>query len=334
MRILLALITVFSVFQAQAYCLIKGVDIQSNFTAKEIPIDLNAGDQEITQPISLPSNSINTFICEDTSPQLNKFTLIAGQGNAEYYLIEQEKHKLYVKISLEQDSSFDSGIFPPDKTIDHHANELNNLKYKLKYSVQSNYTGNLAGTITANTSKKLNNYIMIKPAECAANQCSIGSNINQKYTYYVTIRPTFTPTTCTFKNQTITVASISYQDIDTNSFVVPNPQPSLQCSSSTGVATSNITYRFQSITPPSHGVLVNELGINSGSAGEVGFELKNKDKAITFAPDQKFTIADFGNVVENNKIIPLDLKVRYARYGDHVVTGRVQSKVKVVVDYD
>ncbi|STQ58749.1 Uncharacterised protein [Pseudescherichia vulneris] len=79
---------------------------------------------------------------------------------------------------------------------------------------------------------------------------------------------------------------------------------------------------------------MNELGINSGSAGEVGFELKNKDKAITFAPDQKFTIADFGNVVENNKIIPLDLKVRYARYGDHVVTGNVQSKVKVVVDYD
>lgn len=80
--------------------------------------------------------------------------------------------------------------------------------------------------------------------------------------------------------------------------------------------------------------LKNDLETQQGGAGEVGFELMNDKDIINFPTSKKFILASRGNTLRNNTLYPLNLKLRYARYGNKVFAGTVQSKVKVVVDYD
>jgi len=100
------------------------------------------------------------------------------------------------------------------------------------------------------------------------------------------------------------------------------------------MATSNIYYHFEPISNINNGILENDLATQPGSAGEVGFKLRNNGEDLIFQPSQKFTLANRGNAVSNSIDYPLNLQLRYARYGNKVFTGKVQSKVKVVVDYD
>ena len=111
-------------------------------------------------------------------------------------------------------------------------------------------------------------------------------------------------------------------------------QPKLECSSTTGVATSNIHYHFEAISTTTRNILQNELATQPGSAGEIGFVLKNNGQEIISYPSQKFTVASLGNPMQTGSEFPLDLQLRYASYGNKVFSGLVQSKVKVVVDYD
>jgi len=204
--------------------------------------------------------------------------------------------------------------------------------------VQRNFSGKTYRTAELNGNIRLDSYLLVKPVACNTdNDCKSPflDNANHQYKYYINIRPTFTPTTCTFNDQEIDIPSIRYQDLDKSDYLYPtSDQPKLQCNSTLGVATSNISYHFEAISSPIGSILQNELGTEPGSAGEVGFLLMNHGQNITAYPSQKFNLARFGEALQNISSVQLDLKARYASYGNKVYSGRVQSKVKVVVDYD
>lgn len=341
MRILLALITFFAVFQAQAYCYLTGVDVdkQPQIEADPIALDLTTGDSSVTENMNFTSDRRLSFACFDPADKTpNKFVLSASQPSNEYYLIKNGSHRLYVRIWLEPDYPYITDTIPNHSY--YPATMLNSLKYKLNYSVQSNYSGTTFRNVNIGEKIKLDSYITAKPIACSiAGDCvsNFYDNTNHGYRYYITVIPKFTPTTCTFSNQEISVPEISYQDIATNPFTTPtSAQPELRCSSSTGVATSNIHYHFEAISTPdgSGKILQNELGTQPGSAGEIGFMLRNNDQDINFYPSQSFTIAKVSDPLQNSSTFPLNLQLRYASYGNKVFSGRVQSKVKVVVDYD
>lgn len=332
MRILLALITVFAVFQAQAFCYITGKNTQPVFRAESIALDLDAGKSSDVKNINFTGTAPD-FYCFEGTVTPNEFSLSVPNSSSYYYSIENGIHNLFLKISLQTQSPVNYIVNTSNSTS--AATLLNKLQYKIEYSVQTNYKGVTQGTIKTGDSFLLGS-INIKPTECSVLGCAFTyNNKNHQYIYQVWITPKFTPTTCTFKNQEIAAPSISYQDIANNAFAAPTTkQPELQCSSTTGVATSNIHYHFEPISTLSGNILQNELGTESGSAGEVGFELKNNGQDITFQPTQKFTLASRGGELLNGRTYPLNLQLRYARYGNKVFTGKVQSKVKVVVDYD
>ncbi|WAH53750.1 fimbrial protein [Pseudescherichia vulneris] len=335
MRILLALIAVFTVAQAQAHCFIAGNDKQFPYTADPVSIDLNAGDHNATENINFRDlQGIPSFVCIYGEQTPNHFNLLTSGTNDEYYLVKNGQHRLFVKVSIDSAENSTSADFPSDINHYYPAYELNNLQYKLKYSVQNNFTGTPTKTVNLNENFTLFNYIILKPADCSIKGCPAYNNSTHQYRYYIQMNFKFTPTTCTFKDQAITVQPISSQDLKNSDFIAPDTQPELQCSSTTGVATSNIKYHFEPVSTATNGILANELEVSSGSAGEVGFKLNNNGEDISFSPDQKFTVANFGEAVGDNSTFPLNLKVKYARYGNRVVAGNVQSKAKVVVDYD
>jgi len=335
MRILLALIAVFTVAQAQAHCFIAGNDKQFPYTADAVSIDLNAGDNTRTENINFRElQGIPSFICIFGEKAPNNFNLLIPENSDEYYLVTNGPHKSFVKVSLDRTGNSTTANYPDDANRFYPARELNNLQYKLKYSVQQNFTGSPENTVNLNQTFTLRNYITLKPTDCNVNDCPSNNNFGHQYKYYIQLNFKFTPTTCTFKDQAITVQPISSQDLKNSTFIAPATQPELQCSSTTGVATSDIKYHFESVSPPTDGILANELAASPGSAGEVGFKLNNDGDDINFNSDQKFTVAKLGEPVGNGSTFPLNLKVKYARYGNRVVAGNVQSKVKVVVDYD
>lgn len=334
MRILLALITVFAVFQAQAYCYITGDNKTPLITPKPIEINLDTSNREIVNPLNFTSNAPD-FNCYLTT---NTFSLSTSTTNAKYYYaIKNSVHNIVVEVSLTGEkttSSAFSGNLSTDGAA-HAATILNNeLTYKLKYNLLMNHTGTVTDTIEVNQPTTLQNTLLIKPNPCSA--CVMQHpNKDHKYIYEIPFYVKFTPTTCTFKNQEISAPDISYHEIDSNGFTAPRPkQPELQCSSITGVATSNIHYHFESISATQGDILKNDLETQQGGAGEIGFQLTNNNKAINFSSSEKFTLASRGSALLNNTVYPLNLQLRYARYSNKVFAGRVQSKVKVVVDYD
>lgn len=334
MRILLALITVFAVFQAQAYCYITGDNKTPLITPKPIEINLDISKREIVNPLNFTSNApeFNCFLTTNT------FSLSTSITNAKhYYAIKNSVHNIVLEVSLTGEKTT-SSAFPGNLSTDgeaHAATKLNNeLTYKLKYNLLMNHTGTVTDTIEVNQPTTLQNTLIIKPNPCS--MCIMQHpNKDHKYIYEIPFYVKFTPTTCTFKNQEISAPDISFHEIDSNSFAAPRPkQPELQCSSITGVATSNIHYHFESISATQGDILKNDLETQQGSAGEVGFQLTNNNKAINFPSSEKFTLASRGSALLNNTVYPLNLQLRYARYGNKVFAGKVQSKVKVVVDYD
>ncbi len=334
MRILLALITVFAVFQVQAYCYISGTEKTPTIKTNPVEINLDIANRETIKPVIFATGAPE-FKCYLTT---NTFGLSTSLTNAKYYYaIKNNIHNVVVEISLTGEKTT-SSPFSGDISSDgkaHAATELNNeLTYKLKYNVMVNHSGNVTDTIEVNQPATLVNKLIIKPTPCTL--CAMGnSNRDHRYIYEVPFFVKFTPTTCTFKSQEISAPSISYHEIDSNTFSAPTTkQPELQCSSITGVATSNIHYHFQPISATQGDILKNDFETQQGGAGEVGFQLMNNNKAIKFSSGEKFTLASSGNTLLSNTIYPLDLQLRYARYGNKVFSGLVQSKVKVVVDYD
>ncbi|WP_312175662.1 hypothetical protein [Pseudescherichia sp.] len=337
MRILLALITVFAVFQAQAYCYITGNSHQPEVTSDTITLDLDAGSATKEYFINL-SDSSPDFKCLSGGWTPNTFNLSTKVNTDYYYKISNSMHNLAIKISLKAGTPTKSAAFTGNtlQPTPHKAVELNTFKYVLTYSVLTNYTGSITDTIETNTAFGLNNFMIIKPVPCDMLSCLAGNNNNaHEYRNRIRLLAKFTPTTCTFKNQEITAPSISYHEISSNSFVAPaTKQPEIECSSITGVATSNIHYHFEAISMAQGNILKNDLEAQLGSAGEVGFQLMNNNKAINFLASEKFTLSSRGSALQDNTIYPLNLQLRYARYGNKVFAGKVQSKVKVVVDYD
>lgn len=339
MRILLGFVMLFAVFQAQAYCYLTGVDDdkQPKVEGEPFTIELVTGNSSVTKSVNLNSDRRLSFACfGPVGLTPNQFRLTAVENSNEYYQIKNGVHKLYLKIWLEPDGPALSDVFENKDYFP--ATVLNTFSYKIKYSVISNFSGTSFRPADINGNIRLDSYIRIKPLSCSdLGDCLSGfySNANHEYKYYINVIPRFTPTTCTFKSQEIVAQDISYQEIDNNAYAAPvTPQPELECNSTTGVATSNIHYHFEAVSTPENNTLLNELGTAPGSAGEVGFMLKNSGQVINSYPSQEFTLANMGNVLENNSVFPLDLQLRYVRYGNRVYSGSIISKVKVVVDYD
>lgn len=335
MRILLALITVFAVFQAQAYCYLIGNATGADVTSDTITLNLDTSSASIEKALNL-SNDVPHFKCNADGKTPNVFTHSTAKNIDSWYAIKNEAHNLVLKIALHVNSPITTPALTSDSSAQ-KAELLNNyFLYTLTYSVQHNYTGPVSGTVEVNTPFMLDNYVVIKPEPCADSACLEGNNNSaNEYRNRIRLLARFTPTTCTFKNQEISAADISHHQIDSNGFAMPKTkQPELQCNSITGVATSNIHYHFESISATQGTILKNDIETQPGSAGEVGFQLMNNDKIINFPSSEQFTLANRGDALQNNTIYPLNLQLRYARYGNKVFAGRVQSRVKVVVDYD
>ena len=334
MRILLALITVFAVFQAQAYCYITGSNETPTRVAEPVTIDLDlaqSGEKAINFVNSAPD-----FKCLNNIWRFNTFTLsTTGTSEEYYYAIKNGIHNIVIGISLTSErtntSPFAGGSSYSITALD------NQLKYKVKYRVIINHKDSINNAIEANHTFALEKKLILTPASCKVVSCLLGNdNTKQFYINEIPIRFKLTPTTCTFKSQEISAPSISYHEIDSNIFTTPTTKkPELQCSSITGVATSNIHYHFEPISMVHQSVILkNDLEMQQGGAGEVGFQLMNNGKVIDFLSSEKFTLANRGSALLNNAVYPLDLQLRYARYGNRVFAGKVQSKAKVVVDYD
>ncbi|WP_312227415.1 fimbrial protein [Pseudescherichia sp.] len=335
MRILLALITVFAVFQAQAYCYISGSNTTPTKKIAPIVINLDVADRDIVNPLDL--SGMPDFMCYVIS---NEFNLSTSEGKNEYYYsIKNNAHNLVLAISLEAVKTTTGSLTEGSWSLvnNYSASALNDkLSYKLKYSIRVNHTGSTLATIDVGEPVVLANKLIIKPTPCIDNLCNNKNpNKDHKYIYEIPFSVKFTPTTCTFKDQDISAQDISYHEIDSNGSAAPKgEQPQLRCSSITGVATSNIHYHFESINMAQSTILKNDLETQQGGAGEVGFQLIKNGKPINFPISEKFALASRGSTLQNNSTYPLDIQLRYARYGNKVFAGRVQSKVKVVVDYD
>lgn len=333
MRILLALITVFAAFQAQAHCYIQGSNNRPEVDAKPITIDLDSSSISKTESINFYNLNAPKFQCLDGETTPNRFTLSAANNIDEYYEVRDGIHSLFLKISLKPFGKTTIEEFS-DKGV-YDATMLNKLQYELVYSVEKNFSGNVSRVIDVNTPLRLNNYLTIKPEDCSLAGCASHDNSNDEYIYHVQIKPTFTPTTCSFIDQQINVPNITFDQINNNNFTAPTEGfPTLQCNSSTGVATSNVHYYFEPISELSGNILKNDLETEPGSAGEVGFELMNDEKKINFNNGEKFDLISRGSSLKTSNIYDLKLKVRYARYGNKVRPGQIESKVKVVIDYD
>lgn len=333
MRILLALITIFAVFQTQAHCYIEGNNTRPDVDAEPITLDLDANNTSKTENINFHSLSAPNFECLEGDKTPNKFTLSVENNTSEYYEIRNGIHKLFLKISLKPfgqtvtENYADGGYFNPEM--------LDKLQYQLSYSIEKTFSGIATNSVDINNPIKLNSYITIKPDDCSLKGCTLHNNSNHQYIYHVQIKPMFTPTTCFFRDQQITVPAITYNEIDENNFTAPTSSlPKMQCNSTTGLATSNVHYYFEPISDLSGNILKNDLETESGSAGEVGFELMNDENKINFNNSEKFNLISRGSSLNTSNIYDLKLKVRYARYGNKVRPGQIESKVKVVIDYD
>ena len=340
MRILLTLILFLAAFQVQAYCYISGSVYQPQVTSDPIEINLDTVSGNITKTVNLKSDTPD-FNCFMGNTNSNIFSLSTARGSAQYYSITNGIHRLVLKVSLEAQPPAYSCFYPGPKTIlgtaSYKAIQLNShFSYKLTYAVQSIETEIIARSKVINEPFLLDNYIIIKPTSCFNSICYVGfNNAYHQYINKIRVVAKFTPTTCRFGEQEISAPDISYHEIDSNGFTVPkSKQPELKCSTETNIATSNIHYHFEPVSNISNGTLENDLATQPGSAGEVGFKLKSNGQDITFQPSQKFTLASRGSAVSNAIGYPLNLQLRYARYGNKVFAGKVQSKVKVVVDYD
>ncbi len=339
MRILLALITVFAVFQAQAYCYITGTDKTPIRKANPVEINLDTANSNQEIPITFISGTPE-FKCYANFLSGNTFSLSTlANGKEQFYSIKNNIHNVVIGISLVSTKSSTSNFTGESSSGGkaYAATHIDDqLQYKLKYSLKFNHAGSVNNILDVNQAVILEDKLILKPSSCSFIGCIYGNNnTGQQYVNEVPIVVKYTPTTCTFKNQAISAPDISYHEIDSNGFAVPkSQQPELQCSSITGVATSNIHYHFESISATQGNILKNDLETLQGSAGEVGFQLMNNNKAINFPSSEQFTLADRGSALLNNTIYPLNLQLRYARYGNKVFAGKVQSKVKVVVDYD
>jgi len=333
MRILLALITFFLGFQAQAHCFIADNFHQHQFTADPVTINLDEGHDSEVKNLEFMTLNTPHFACilgNDGTP--NQFNMSVEDNNTKYYEIQSWPHKVYLKVSLTPEPPVSLTFDPQSSYYD--VIELNRFQYKLTYSVQNNFTGVADQTVPINTPIKLSGYIKIKPAECITSKCGRDNSTDQ-YSYYVQIKPVFTPSTCSFKDQEVSVPNITSQELTSATFqsVMPD-QPKLECNSTTGVATSNIHYRFEPVGLVTGKTLHNELENQPGGAGQVGFQLMNNDEEIDFQRSQIFTVVNRGDTLQNGTTFPLNLKVKYMRYGNRVVAGNVQSKAKVVVLYD
>ncbi len=332
MRILLALIAVFTMAQAQAHCFIADVFHKHQFTADPVTINLDEGHASEVKNLEFMTLQTPHFVCTEGSDGTpNQFNMSVEDNNTMYYEIQSWPHKLYLKVSLTPEPPV-TITFAPKSYYD--IIELNKFQYKLTYSVQKNFTGVPDQTVPMNTAIKLSGYIKIRPAECITSNCGRDNSTDQ-YSYYVQIKPVFTPSTCSFKDQEVSVPNISSQELASATFQTVMPdQPKLECNSTTGVATSNIHYRFEPVGVVAGKTLHNELENQPGGAGQVGFQLMNNDEEIDFKRSQIFTVVNSGDTLQNGTTFPLNLKVKYMRYGNRVVAGNVQSKAKVVVLYD
>ena len=76
MRILLALITIFAVFQTQAHCYIEGNNTRPDVDAEPITLDLDTNNTSKTENINFHSLSAPNFECLQGEKTPNKFFIV------------------------------------------------------------------------------------------------------------------------------------------------------------------------------------------------------------------------------------------------------------------
>ncbi|ELM1617749.1 hypothetical protein Q3P50_000938 [Salmonella enterica] len=337
MRIFYALFILFYSVNLYAYCKLDGGD--SGFIheqAQSLKINLNQIAGNFDKNINMKDDVKSTFSCRPGNVYKNDFNMEVVNPIQKYLVDLDGIHKVFVLLSFSVQSSNKTDL-PGDNQ--QSVTKLNVLSYHLNYNIMNTANIGVQGDykyVAVGDTIKSDVYMKIKPVYCGGvfSCLSPWNNINQYYKQSIELNFSFDKMTCSINDYpNLKIQDTTYADLGSVFLPIISEQPKIDCSSSLGVATSNVKYHFEAVSDYSGNILKNDFETNSDSAGEVGFQMKNDGQLVDFLANKKFDLVSRNRLL-NNESYPLNLTFRYIPYGNKVRPGKVQSKMKVVIDYD
>ena len=214
--------------------------------------------------------------------------------------------------------------------------KINKAEITLTFDVVSKATG------VSQNAKNINEGIQIDfiPEKCFSTGCLFG-NDNTNHYYRVTYIPQITQMTktCRFNDGVLTAPAVTISDLNNNASRYLKLEPtsgnvSFICNK--GLSSYSFKYHFESESIQGN-ILKNEYENEYGGAGDVGFEISlNGSQAINFSAgnSSSYDLLNFKDVTPEEQRVNLNLYGRYVVYGQNIRPGKVQSRVKVVTEYE
>lgn len=256
--------------------------------------------------------------------------------------------ELHVSVEQATDSVyyFDLGgkyysitFFAPSTTLSKiKPNEFNTLpkllsNTELKYRIQEVSSTNGAELIKLNTPFPLTYSMTVREYQTSSKGYK-GDTLRVNYIINITLEVRIM--TCGFKDQVIDMGVYPIEYILKGNTEYELKQIDFRCTSQ-GYGTlmltpSEVQYYFDDSfgRDSDTAALKNTLAGNSGSAGDVGFEIATENESlIKFGSNALFKLSPVAG-----QDIPVKLSIRPKAYGTNVTSGNIESKVRVVVVYN
>ncbi|MCO4136812.1 hypothetical protein HVY71_08810 [Citrobacter freundii] len=251
-----------------------------------------------------------------------------------YYVYHADGGDIYLKATFSADPTLIS-YEKTDTFTKMDVGKINNAVITLTFDVVSKATG------VSEHAKNIGEGIQIDftPEKCILTGC-LGERDNRNHYYHVTYIPQIKKMTktCRFNDGVLTAPAITTSDLNNNSSRYLKLEPtsgnvSFICNK--GLSSYSFNYHFESESIQGN-ILKNEYENEYGGAGDVGFEISlNGSQAISFSAgnSSSYDLLNFKDITPEEQRVDLNLYGRYVAYGQNIRPGKVQSRVKVVTEY-
>ncbi|AMH15101.1 hypothetical protein AL515_15070 [Citrobacter sp. FDAARGOS_156] len=252
-----------------------------------------------------------------------------------YYVYHADAGDIYLRATFSSDPAhilYDKKNSFTEMDI----GKINKAEITLTFDVVSKATG------VSQNAKNINEGIQIDfiPEKCFSTGCLFGHD-NTNHYYRVTYIPQITKMTktCRFNDGVLTAPAVTISDLNNNASRYLKLEPtsgnvSFICNK--GLSSYSFKYHFESESIQGN-ILKNEYENEYGGAGDVGFEISlNGSQAINFSAgnSSSYDLLNFKDVTPEEQRVNLNLYGRYVVYGQNIRPGKVQSRVKVVTEYE
>ncbi|QLO42148.1 hypothetical protein HV198_08280 [Citrobacter freundii] len=255
--------------------------------------------------------------------------------NETYYVYHADAGDIYLRATFSSDPAlilYDK----KDSFTEMDVGKINKTEITLTFDVVSKATG------VSGNAKNINEGIQINfiPEKCIFSGCWSGRD-NTNHYYRVTYIPQIKQMTktCRFNDGVLTAPAITISDLNNNTSRYLKLEPtsgnvSFICNK--GLSSYSFKYHFESENIQGN-ILKNEHENKYGGAGDVGFEISlNGSQAISFSAgnSSSYDLLNFKDITPEEQRVDLNLYGRYVAYGQNIRPGKVQSRVKVVTEYE